>query len=310
MRASKTPFCTRSGCKRILPALPRRTLSRKGLRVAVLFRGQLYRWGCSERGIALQQDAFASQLRHVVHPLQTQGNHVDVFATRQGQCDTHELERHLQVPHTVLDIPASEQRTQADAMRATLSAFFDEAGFRYDLLLITRSDVKILLAIDTWDCDPTDLNRLAFAGRCGASAWRGWKCTQDFFHAVPRAFYRSFNRSVGLGKPPGQTTGPCCFHPRCAKSAGHGCLGTLDLPAHNVSFCFPPVYASYQIFEPNAYFSLPQCADGLLAGLRPAVGGCRIREVANLSHGRPRPAQVRSAPVATTGSVADRYFAR
>ena len=55
------------------------TAATTGLRYALLFRGEAYRWGCDTEGVATQLAAVQSHVAMIVEPLEARGHDVRAF---------------------------------------------------------------------------------------------------------------------------------------------------------------------------------------------------------------------------------------
>jgi len=242
-------------------------------RYAILFRGEAYRWGCTENGVKLQQVAFASQLSSMVLPLMAIGHTIRIFLTMDDwrTCRSNHPELHQFNASTAIQRLASAVKPAQLAMLKGLSGIKDQpdgiiralASFlpskaNFDYLIVTRYDVRLLTPITSWPCYG-DRDRISAASKCEPKAWDNFNCIADHFWIVPRPFVRPFTKVVGSRLNLSHFT-KCCYSKRCIHKAGHGCYNVLAhvLSPSAIGYCWPQPVKS--VAEPNPHYQC--CAHG------------------------------------------------
>ena len=242
------------------PTAPACSNNAAHLAYALLVRGEAYRFGCDERSVLLQDSLLLSQQEMVVASLEECAATVDVLLavdtrgcanstlrTRLGSWFRPSRLRHHHVT----------ARTQPQNVRASLDLFALE---RYDVLIVTRYDLRILQPYRAWPgCQ--SLDRIGVANRCEAMQWDKWNCSSDVIFVVPRDRLWAFNASVGQVLDPAgghwyrgthggsariytnacfASAGEAVSH-GIPKGLGHGCYNALAarIGPDALDFCFP-----------------------------------------------------------------------
>ena len=195
------------------------------MRFAVLFRGEAYRWGCSEPdAVGRQLSAIRSVLHHVVVPLERLGHEFAMLLPYSGPCIQYGENRSALVSllkdaakngtgrRVVLrNISApTPPKDQAITFQRALQYFRDvqsasavlhwwqEGSQRFDTLIVTRFDLTFRTSVPTWLCDPTDGVTLSLASKCLQGKWHLWTCTNDLFYVVPSRYFGLFSSIIGF----------------------------------------------------------------------------------------------------------------
>ena len=255
-------------------------------RVALLFRGQTFRWGLDAEGIALQKEAVSSAIRHVSKPLERSGlsvQHVLAMDIRPdvAACLTQDeawrllLKWHSRRAGLVVNVtaPTADRKLppQARGFKRSLNLFMRRAH-AFDALIVLRHDLRIQQPMDAWRCaagpSTWPWRSISFPGRC-PRFWSTYNCTNDVFHVVPRQHLGSFVQTIGLVRDPRATRRPvwppgCCFGVECkgGGSDGHDCFNAAaDLvPSTQLDVCTGPRRSSKNIRDFGVYL-LPSCED-------------------------------------------------
>lgn len=248
------------------------------MRLALLFRGEAFRWGCGEGATARQLLAIRSHHDMLVQPLNAQGHHVDVLFAFHSSCMNAGRELRA-VGNGARAVDVGRSPSQADAVVRAVRWFrgaISDASI--DVLMMTRFDLTLRAPLARWTCNVASAHRLSIASRCKTPnhGSPGWNCTNDIFHAVPRQYFAAFIASIGA--PRSVPSAGCCFHSSCVKAGGHGChnaLVTRGVPADAVDYCWPQSTSLVSVLLPNDFFEVAQCADLPTGGapLRPAFKG-------------------------------------
>jgi len=250
----------------------------KSLSYALLFRGELFRWGCSKQGISWQMNVIASHIAMLVKPLEHAGHTVsDFVAHGHLACGAAAMEDFISSHGARLRIAAEvPAQSQPGQMRSSL----DRLGpllAQHDVLIVTRLDLTLLSPMGSWACNLDD-DKVLLASRCERSNWERYNCSADHLFVVPQRHFGRFNASVGrVLAVPGRygSKARCCFHESCMQGSGHGCYNVLQtlLPrgASQIDFCWPPPGAGMRLHDLNSNYRMPQCGDvnntDLLRGL-------------------------------------------
>ena len=224
------------------------------LHVALLLRGEAFRWGCGEAARVRQQEALDSHHEHLTRPLEERGHRVSVLLAYHSQCTNASVLLRRGAQH---DIGVSPNQAHA-VIRAV--AWLELLSSTYDLLVLSRFDLTLRAPVNRWSCDLLNPRTLSIASRC--KAFEKWNCTNDVLHVIPRRYFAPFVGAVGA--PRTEPAAGCCFHAGCVKAGGHGCFNALvsrGVPASRISFCWPQSQNLVDVLRPNAYFELSQCAD-------------------------------------------------
>ena len=266
---------------------------RSARRIAVVLRGEPFRWGCKNAfGIDMQRRAYLSMLEMIAAPLERQGHLVHfllaasvpwvrlpqgktVFDLNASMCNASTAAPLLESVvgsrlRRVIVTGASGPilNGQANNMREAFDRLILPTAAQYDTFVITRSDLVLLRQADTWACDLADLDRIAFASKCATDFMhRRPNCTSDLLHAVPSRFVSAF--SVVVNRPPAETSAnktahpSCCFHHHCGMGNGHSCVASLvestrgEIGRANLAYCWPRF--SQRVPEPNENYVMAQC---------------------------------------------------
>ena len=161
------------------------------LAVAIVLRGETFRWGCDAFGVAKQRQAAAAYDAMLASPLERRGHCVHLVLAIDRGCPS--LDAALVAMHG--DRVALAQRIRTEKQPANARAALDlllsraEMASRYDMVILARHDVQLLSPLDRWACalaqprfSPTVLS---VGSRCDPRAWRSFNCSSDLFYAVP-----------------------------------------------------------------------------------------------------------------------------
>ena len=194
-----------------------------GQHVALLLRGQTFRWGCDSHAVGYQLEAVRSQQTMLLVPLQRMGYEVHTFLT----LDARSCNRTLDGVLTEMHAAASERVVsrsvglgpnmelikfdQPRGVRAALNFFLGSGNASaYDYLIMTRHDLRLLKPLPEWGCR-LDPMKLLFGNHCEPKAWKSFNCSNDVLHIVPRAHIAAFNSSIGWARQnPGSRVSWCC----------------------------------------------------------------------------------------------------
>ena len=248
-----------------------------GQYVALLLRGQTFRWGCNPDAVSYQRDAVRSQQTMLLEPLKLLGYEVHTFLVLDARGCNRTLDGALTEMHTaagervvtrVVGLGPNMQLVKWDqprGVRAALNFFLDSGNASaYDYLVMTRHDVRLLQPLPKWRCR-LDPNMLLLANHCEPHAWRQFNCSNDVLHIVPRAHLAAFNSSIGWTrtKPKSSRVSWCCFEHHCIQQSGHGCFNALSrqIPASQMGFCWPG--ARRKISEANEFWTGPRCFENM-----------------------------------------------
>ena len=241
--------------------------------VAVLFRGQAWRWGCQTAPQRhLQSLCWQAYTRHLVAPL-----NADVYLPldRAVGCDGHDDDYHEPFRGHLRLARRVEAAHQGDSFVHSLRLYRAARPEGHDMLYVVRHDVELLLPATTWRCSPDKLSFAAYVdplrdGKRVAAPLpeeRAPLCEEgvnDILHAVPRRYFSALLRMVGgcdgttcntWQEEPKLTWPSCnevcgCFVD-CSEAdgkeetgdvTGHGCYSVLAtlLPRKHIGFCWPP----------------------------------------------------------------------
>ena len=229
---------------------------------ALLFRGEIYRYGCDENGMHTQDLIMQSHHVMVTRSLEQCGARVDVLFTLDGRgCANMTLQKRLTQWHPgrkplVMHVTA---QTQPQSIRSALN-WYSAMMEQYDVLILTRYDLNLLQPLVLWPgCRQT--NTIGIASRCEAVQWRQWNCSSDVLFVVPTTLFAVFNASVGsqlertdsrqfrASNGGGATLAPAaCFASSgehvskgVPRGLGHGCYNALmrHVSSERLSFCWP-----------------------------------------------------------------------
>lgn len=237
------------------------------LRYALLLRGEIYRYGCDERGILLQDMMMNSQHRMITSSLEECGAKVDVLLAidRRG-CANDTLRERLGTWHPnhirlAMNVTAL---SQPQGVRSSLSLYVPMAD-KYDVLIFARFDLRLLRPFRAWPgCQhrslDDDVDRIGIVSRCEDFQWRQWNCSNDVLFVVPRSHFAAFHASMGAALEPSDSRNfragravaminpNACFASTgelasrgIPKGLGHGCYNSLSARVGNANleFCFP-----------------------------------------------------------------------
>ena len=163
-------------------------------------------------------------------------------------CDSFAVNRR----HAAAVTAASSNSSFAIGGAGVCHADIISGGSEYDVLIVTRYDVRLLTPLPRWACHADAVSlpaKIGVASRCGSQAWRGWHCSFDTLFVVPRAHWRTFDMAIGKLDPPNGRTTRCCFNDACmapgtGAGTGQACVNVLvkrlAQGLDGVSFCFPP----------------------------------------------------------------------
>jgi hypothetical protein len=87
---------------------------------------------------------------------------------------------------------------QGASVRVALD-IFKPFALSYEMMLLLRYDVAILMPVDKWPCSMDGMNQIGLTAPCERESWMKWNCTNDLMWAVPRAQFAVFDQSVGKG---------------------------------------------------------------------------------------------------------------
>jgi len=267
--------------------------------VALLLRGEIYRWGCDAFGVAKQREVAAAYNSMLLTPLEQAGHCVHVVLALDRGCGR---ERDADLIAMYGDRVALATRIatkrQPSNTRAALDLVTTDAAVRdrYDFVVFARHDVRLLRPLSRWACNlaraAPSADVLSVGSQCAPREWRAFNCSSDLMYVVPRALLTPFSQQVG--RVTSRSKEHCCFHPWCLGQGGHGCLNLLtpaimraadaDVASFAASgrldFCWPRMQT--KVSEWNLHYQVPQCTD--LPGAKPgSVWRCRLP---TLSHGR------------------------
>lgn len=248
---------------------------------ALLLRGEVFRWGCTEQALELQQRAYASHVRRLIAPLEAHGHCFDVYALMSGDggCGAAALRHavHALGPSRLRGWTVERVAHQAEAMRKAVDfyAAASAPGGGHAQLYVSRHDVRLLSDVATWG---GAAGQLRFASRCEGRAWASYRCVSDLLFVVPRKLLDPF--SAGVGSHDGMShnsDGQCgCFDPACPSSvgvlsnglrrsnliSGHDCynvmakkVGSADL----LGFVWRPIEQTVRATNPD--YELPRCVE-------------------------------------------------
>ena len=249
-------------------------------------------------------------MQNLVAPLRAGGHTVVLLMSVWSSCPGAVRMLRTVVP-SAQTLDGSAPPTQAHGFVESLHWFRAlDSKQPHEVLIVTRYDLTLHAPLDRWSCNVTNSRHIAFASQCKASSFRGWNCTNDFLHVVPRRRLAAFVGAAGAPRTSvaGGVASGCCFHPSCVKAGGHGCFNALvarGVSPGQVTYCFPQSRTLVSVLQPNAFFELAQCADLPVgsARQRPAFRGAdgtfatgcarggdnRTRRLAESMHGiRPR----------------------
>ena len=249
--------------------------------VALLYRGETYRWGCDEVGVAKQRSVLTAYRRMLIEPLEATGHCVHIFLVMDRGCPARDGEIERWAGDRLAFSRRVHTYSQPENARSVLDLYAaDGAPARYDFTAIVRYDVHLLTPWHRWGCRRLDATVMSFAAKCDRRMWNSFNCTSDLLYVIPRALFAAFSSQVGrrVGVSEGGRAEHCCFNMQCLGHGGHGCLNLLRPHLHGtrVHFCWPQ--AVQKVSEWNLHYLVPQCTD-LPVGKAGSVWRCKLPEL-------------------------------
>ena len=250
------------------------------MRIAVLFRGEAYRWGCDARSITFQARAYRSHMTQLILPLEAARHTVDVFlAVGGGPCSSSPDLANTTLGARVRRKFAVVGATQAVAIRSALNGFFHATSSTssgwplHDWLVVTRHDLTLLHPL-IWDQTSTSVH---LASPCEGWRWMQYNCSSDILFLVPSRHMAAVNSSFGYSrfassltsagtprKPRFSHYAHCCFHAACiGHGSGHGCYSVIGstIGFTSIVFLWPPPIIGSTLAHHQPYYLLPACTD-------------------------------------------------
>ena len=258
-----------------------RPCSVTGHTVALLFRGETYRWGCDALGVAKQRSVMVAYHRMLIEPLEAMGHCVHLFFTLDRGCPARDGELERWAGDRLALSRRVRTYSQPENVRLVVDTFIKIGAWeQYDFTALVRYDVQLLTPMHGWGCRKLDANAISFAAKCDPRMWGAFNCTSDLLYVIPRAILRAFSSQVGrrVGISEGGQSEHCCFNMQCLGNGGHGCLNLLAplLNGSRVNFCWPQ--AARKVSEWNPNYLVPQCTD-LPRGKAGSVWRCKLPEL-------------------------------
>mmetsp|Transcript_1363 Transcript_1363/g.3512 ORF Transcript_1363/g.3512 Transcript_1363/m.3512 type:complete len:414 (+) Transcript_1363:44-1285(+) len=269
------------------PCLSPRPCTVPARAVALLFRGETYRWGCDELGASKQRTVMQAYMKMLVKPLEELGFCVHIFLVFDRGCPDLERETVAICGDRVALTHRVHTNSQPENVRAVMDQFLaTQHANKYDFVVLARFDVQLLTPFYTWGCSTLDPRRLSVAAKCDPRMWKAFNCTSDLLYIIPRNLFIMF--ASQLGRRVSVSEGGierCCFNMRCLGNGGHGCLNLLSshLQEEGVNFCWPQ--AVHKVSEWNPNYMVPQCND-LPKGKAGSVWRCRLPELQGRAYNR------------------------
>jgi len=188
----------------------------KGQRIAMLVRGQSFRClesSCCNDSWANQMYATRSQMKHLVLPLEENGNKVDIFlADNQCALSSYQHMAYNNGTNRVVGTSIVAADIQANSVRMSLN-FLKQSGDvakKYSHVIFIRHDIVFPTSLAQW---PIDFNQFNFASKCEVKSQYGENCVSDLMFVMPARVFPTFDQTVGTGK---------CFNPEMGGFFGNG----------------------------------------------------------------------------------------
>ena len=248
--------------------------------VALVFRGETFRWGCDELGIEKQRRMIEAYQKMLIEPLEALGSCVHIFFVLDRGCPDRDGELERLAGDRLAFSRRVHTFSQPENVRSVLDIYLATASSKYDFTMLVRFDVQLLTPVTSWGCRVLDSSVMSFAAKCDPKMWNAFNCTSDLLYVVPRALLPAFSSQVGRHKDrvEGGPSEHCCFNIQCLGNGGHGCLNLMqpELDGRRVEFCWPR--AVRKVSEWNANYLVPQCND-LPHGKAGSVWRCKLPEL-------------------------------
>ena len=232
--------------------------SKRRASIALLFRGEAFRWGCDEWGVQTQREVSASYHKALIAPLERDHDacvSVFLFLSETHSCrDVHGQVQLRDVFSPWLSAATSERvLDQSQGLRRALSWFVETAGEpsqpAFSHVFIARHDVELLLPLRQWSWarERICLSSLSKGRLFNASHPHS---VEDVLYAVPMALLSTFRSAIGsrVGLPSRWSDGSCvngCFvSPPCPRKTvnGHACGLVLAhlVGTSRIGYLWPP----------------------------------------------------------------------
>ena len=252
--------------------------------IALLLRGEAFRWGCDEVGVALQREVARAYEIMLAAPLQALGSSVALFLAPNGnRCADLErsagevaLARLAQLFNQtgrVSMVGHAQAYSQAENMLYALGFFFratHHLRYRETKMIIARLDVQFHIEPTRWLCDVVHSQKLSLASKCSWGWDHPWpdirsdRCSSDIMHIVPRRYYSHFAAAMGSTCEcfNSTTSAPPC--PTNKNHNGHRCYDAFStlIGEDNIEFCWPPfrshVFAGPALLQGSRQYDKPQ----------------------------------------------------
>lgn len=267
--------------------------------VALLMRGEAFRWGCSADALAWQMHAVRTHLQLAARLEGGEGGCAHFFVAVDNRVCGGTATRKLLgafgarlAAQTTFSTPPADQGV---GVQAVVALFKDKAAsivgpagvLGYTRIVLSRIDLALLTPnAAPWAC--TD-DSICVASKCEAAGWDMYKCVNDLLFMAPGsripALLQSLGSSDGASDNEARQCG--CFDAKCPKrgfnkrqhGSGHDCFNVMakEVGASAISFAWPQV--TEKIASPNPNYEMPKC-EAIDAGASYKGRSC--------SHGRGR----------------------